>query len=87
MNKPQKNNSSRALSDLVSVGPATIKDLHLLGITKVSQLKKRNAEKLYHKLCEISDAKHDICALDVLRAAIEQANDPNLPVEKCQWHY
>lgn len=77
----------RKLSDLISVGPATLADLRELGITKVSQLRGKNAEKLYSQLCAVTGMTHDICALDVLRAAIEQANDPDLPAEKCQWFY
>lgn len=78
---------NRKLIDLVSVGPATLKDFELLGITHVQQLKSQNAETLYKNLCELSGVTHDICVLDVFRAAIEQAKNPKLPKEQCQWWY
>lgn len=77
----------RRLSDLRSVGPATIRDLRLLGITKVEELKGENAEHLYTRLCTRTHVTHDPCVIDVFRAAIEQANDPALEVKKRDWWY
>jgi Pathogenicity locus len=77
----------RALSDLRSVGPATIEDLRKLGVTRVAQLKGRNAKKLYDKICRLTGMKHDICVLDVFHCAIAQAENPNLPTEQCDWFY
>lgn len=77
----------RELKDLVSVGPETLVDLRDLGITKVSHLRGKNAEELYRQLCAVTGMVHDICVQDVLHAAIEQANNPDLPKEQCQWHY
>ena len=78
---------SRKFSDLVSVGPATLKDFELLGIDSVEQLVGRDATELYKRLQEIVGDKFDICCQDVFRAAIEQANNPNLPDEKQKWYY
>jgi hypothetical protein len=58
----------RELGDLVSIGPAMLRDFELLGITSVAQLSKRNPEKLYEKLCQITGQAQDICCLDVFRA-------------------
>ena len=77
----------RKLIDLISVGKETIKDFKLLGIKNVEDLINRNAEDLYHQLCEQTHTKHDICCLDIFRAAIEQAKNPNLEREKCNWWY
>jgi hypothetical protein len=43
----------RNLRDLVSIGPAMLRDFELLGIASVEQLSRRNPEKLYEKLCQI----------------------------------
>ena len=43
--------TNRRRKDLVSVGPVTIKDLHLLGITTVEQLAQQDAQDLYTQLC------------------------------------
>jgi len=77
----------RRLEDLVSVGPAMVRDFNVLGIHSVAQLSRRNPEKLYEKLCEITGQAQDICCLDVFRAAVAQAQNPRLPAERCQWWY
>lgn len=82
-----KMQKTRALRDLISVGPATLKDFELLGITSVEQLADQDPDELYEQLCVLMDQKLDICCLDVFRAAVEQAKDPNLPAEQCQWFY
>jgi len=75
----------RKLRDLVSVGPAMLRDFELLGVRTVSQLARRNPEKLYEKLCALTGQAQDICCLDVFRAAVEQAKNPKLPAEQCDW--
>jgi hypothetical protein len=77
----------RELSHLTSVGPATIEDLHLLGIETVAQLAECDARALYAELCEVTGARHDPCCEDVFAAAIAQALDPDLPQEQRQWWY
>jgi hypothetical protein len=77
----------RRLEDLISVGPAMVRDFNLLGIHSVGQLARRNPEKLYEKLCKITRQSQDICCLDVFRAAVAQAQNPQLPLEQCQWWY
>lgn len=77
----------RRLEDLTSIGPAMVRDFNLLGIHSVRQLSRRNPEKLYEKLCEITGQSQDICCLDVFRAAVAQARNPELPPEQCQWWY
>ena len=78
---------TRQLKDLVSVGPRTVDDFAMLGITTVAQLKTQNADKLYARLCHAKGARIDPCQHDVFRCAIEQAKNPRLPAAKCQWWY
>ena len=77
----------RGLQDLVSVGPAIVRDFEALGIHSVKQLSRRNPEKLYERLCELTGQAQDICCLDVFRAAVAQARNPLLPIEQCEWWY
>jgi hypothetical protein len=77
----------RQLKDLISIGPAMLRDFKLLGIRSVSQLSRRNAEKIYEELCRVTKQPQDICCLDVFRAAVAQARNPHLPAEQCQWWY
>jgi hypothetical protein len=77
----------RELRDLVSIGPAMLRDFEQLGIASVAQLSRQNPEKLFEKLCQITGQPQDICCLDVFRAAVSQARNPLLPLEQCQWWY
>ncbi len=78
---------NRRLRDLVSIGPAMLKDLATLGIRSVEQLARRNPGQLYEKLCRVTGQAHDICCLDVFRAAVAQAQNPRLPAAQKQWWY
>jgi nucleotidyltransferase/DNA polymerase involved in DNA repair len=82
-----KKKETRKLRDLYSVGRATVRDLKLLGITRVEQLVGKDARALYDRLCSLSGKRYDPCVLDVFSAAIAQAQDPNLPKEKRKWWY
>jgi hypothetical protein len=77
----------RKLEDLVSVGPAIRRDLELLGIHTVPQLALRESQALYDELCRETGKRQDPCVLDTFRAAIAQARDPMLPLQKCRWWY
>ena len=77
----------RSLGDLVSIGPAMLRDFDLLGIRSVKQLARQKPESLYEKLCQVTGKSQDICVLDTFRAAVAQARDPQLPAEQCQWWY
>lgn len=77
----------RTLRDLRSVGPATVRDFELLGITTVPQLKQKSAQRLYDQLCKLTGQHQDPCVLDVFSCAIAQAKNPDLPAEQCDWFY
>jgi len=59
--------------DLANVGPATLADLHQLGIRTVRQLARRDALALYRSLCRRTGQRHDPCVIDVFMAIIHQA--------------
>ena len=73
---------ARALRDLWSVGPAIERDPKSLGVDSVAQLARRSPERLYRHLERMTGKKQDPCVLDTFRAAVAQALDPNLPIEK-----
>ena len=77
----------RELADLISVGPAMLRDFELLGIRSVAQLARQNAHKLYERLCRKMGQRIDICCRDVFEAAVAQARNPRLAAEKCEWWY
>lgn len=77
----------RRLQDLISIGPAMLRDFALLGVRSVKQLARRNPARLYQKLCRATGQRVDMCCLDVFSAAVAQARNPLLPAEQCQWWY
>ena len=77
----------RALKDLVSVGPAMLRDFELLGIRDMTHLALQDPKTLYKKLCDVTGQQQDICCLDVFQAAVAQARNPRLPAEQRQWWY
>lgn len=85
--RPAPGEEPRKLGDLVSVGPATIADLSLLGIHTVEELACCEAEVLYESLCSLTGFRHDPCARDVFAAGIAQARNPALPPEEKVWWY
>jgi hypothetical protein len=79
--------TTRHLGDLISIGPAMLRDFELLGIRSVAQLARKNPERLYEKLGRVAGQHQDICVLDAFCAAVAQARNPRLPAEQCEWWY
>jgi hypothetical protein len=79
--------SQRNLADLISIGPAMLRDFDRLGIHSVKQLARQEPRKMYLKLQRLTGQRQDPCVLDTFHAAVAQAKNPRLPVEKCQWWY
>lgn len=77
----------RELKNLISVGPAMLRDFEMLGIGHVRQLARQSPREMYRRLCELTGRKQDICCLDVFHAAVTQARNPLLPREQCVWWY
>jgi len=78
---------TRGLGDLISIGPAMLRDFELLGIRSVAALAKQDPQKIYEKLGRVARQHQDICVLDTFCAAVAQARNPRLAPEKCQWWY
>jgi len=79
--------TQRQLGDLISIGPAMLRDFQMLGIRSVPQLAKQNPMRMYSKLERLTGQRQDPCVLDTFQAAVAQARNPRLPVGKCQWWY
>jgi len=79
--------SIRRLQDLISVGPAMLRDFDLLRIRSVAQLAKQNPRRMYTRLERLTGQRQDPCVLDVFEAAVAQARNPRLVADKCQWWY
>ena len=77
----------RRLGDLISIGPAMLRDFELLGIRSVTQLARQNPQRMYERLSRAAGQHQDICVLDVFCAAVAQAKNPRLPAKQCEWWY
>lgn len=86
-NTKRKPSDARSLRDLISVGPAMLRDFEMLGIRNIPQLARQDPQRMYNKLCRLAGQRVDICCLDVFQSAVAQARDPLLPPEQCQWWY
>jgi hypothetical protein len=54
-------------------GPAVVRYLARIGITKRSQLAGRDPVELYDELCALDGRPHDPCLLDTFMSAVDQA--------------
>jgi nucleotidyltransferase/DNA polymerase involved in DNA repair len=77
----------RQLAELISIGPAMLRDFDQLGIRSVAQLAKQNPQRMYTRLERIIGQHIDLCVLDTFCAAVAQARNPRLPAAQCQWWY
>jgi hypothetical protein len=77
----------RKLGDLISIGPAMLRDFEVLGIRSVAELARQNPQRMYEKMERVTGQRQDPCVLDTFCAAVAQARNPRLPAEKCQWWY
>src|SRR5258708_16055694 len=77
--------TQRQLRDLISVGPAMLRDFEMLGIRSVKELAKQEPKKMYGKLERLTEQHQDICVLDTFEAAVAQARNPRLAPERGEW--
>jgi predicted RecB family nuclease len=78
---------TRQLGDLISVGPAMLRDFEMLGIRSVEQLAEQDPRRMYERLGRKRGQRQDPCVLDTFCAAVAQARNPRLPAEQCEWWY
>jgi len=77
--------SIKELQKIPGVGERIAEDLWQVGIRSVRDLKGRDPEKLYKKLCTRKRAVIDRCVLYVLRCAVYYASRKRPVPEKLKW--
>lgn len=77
--------SPNNLQQIPGVGPSIEIDLIELGINTVGNLKNKNPEKLYKKLCGIRKTKIDRCVLYVFRCAVYFTKNKKHNPELLKW--
>lgn len=77
--------TSDDLERIPGVGKSIAEDLHHLGITAVGQLKGRDPQELYDRLCRFKASPVDRCMLYVLRCAVYYASTDDPDPRLLQW--
>ncbi|KQC13310.1 MAG: hypothetical protein APR63_08970 [Desulfuromonas sp. SDB] len=83
--KNKKNQIKSDLLNIPGVGKSISRDLREVGIKKISDLKEKNPDELYRKLCSIRNAKIDRCVLYVFRCAVYFASNQQHQPELLRW--
>ncbi len=73
------------LEQIPGVGKSIAADLRQLGITSIRQLKGKDPEKLYRKLCRFQASPVDRCVLYVFRCAVYYASTSDPDPELLKW--
>jgi len=73
------------LQQLPGVGPSIAADLRRLGVRSVRDLARRDPERLYAKLCELTGSKQDPCVLYTFRCAVYAARTERPEPELMKW--
>ncbi len=76
---------SKNLQQIPGIGKSISQDLIDIGITKVSDLKNRDPQKLYDKLCKYQGVRLDPCVLYTFRCAVYYASNEKHDPEKLKW--
>ena len=73
------------LQKIPGIGKSIAKDLRILGINQVNDLRNRNPEELYNELCKRMGKPVDRCMLYVFRCAVYFASHTKHDSEKLKW--
>ena len=73
------------LLEIPGIGKSLAEDLMNIGIQKVSDLKNKNPEKLYQKLCRYEGVRLDPCVLYAFRCAVYYASNTRHDAELLKW--
>ncbi len=77
--------ATEELERIPGVGKSIARDLRTLGITTAGQLKGKDPEKLYRKLCGFRASPVDRCVLYVFRCAVYYASTRDPDPERLKW--
>ncbi|MBN1274101.1 MAG: helix-hairpin-helix domain-containing protein [Candidatus Aminicenantes bacterium] len=74
-----------SLESIPGIGPKLASDLKRLGIQKVYDLKQRDPERLYDRLCALKGCRIDRCVLYCFRCAVHYAQEEKPRPELLKW--
>jgi hypothetical protein len=73
------------LQQLPAVGPSIAADLRRLGVKSIRDLARRDPERLYARLCEVTGQRQDPCVLYTFRCAVYAARTEKPDPELLKW--
>lgn len=73
------------LQQLPGVGQSIAADLRRLGVKSVRGLARRDPERLYRRLCEVTGVRQDPCVLYTFRCAVYAARTEKPDPELLKW--
>jgi len=77
--------TSKQLEQIPGVGKKIALDMQDIGICHINDLKGKNPEELYRKLCEYKTSPVDRCMLYVFRCAIYYASNTEHDPKLLKW--
>ncbi len=80
-----ESSSLQELEQIPGVGKTIARDMQNIGIGSIDDLKGRQAEQLYDRLCEFKASGVDRCMLYVFRCAIYYASNTDHDPELLKW--
>jgi hypothetical protein len=80
-----KNKSNSDLQNIPGVGPRTEQELQAIGIKCVRDLKGKDPEELYEKMCKRKGTRVDRCELYVFRCAVYYADHERRDPRRLKW--
>jgi len=75
----------RELQVIPGIGPSLAQDLYDLGIRRVSDLRRKDPEKLYRRLEQLTKSRQDPCVLYTFRCAVYFAKTPRPDPRRLLW--
>jgi hypothetical protein len=84
---PRTDKHKDNLQHIPGVGPSLSADLRLLDIHTIADLKGKNPQEMYDRLCAITHSRQDPCVLYVFRGAVYFASHTTHDPKKLKWWY
>jgi hypothetical protein len=73
------------LQELPGVGPSIAADLRSLHVGSIRELARRDPERLYRRLCDITGERQDPCVLYTFRCAVYAARTESPEPKLLKW--
>ena len=81
-----ESSSLQELEQIPGVGKTIAKDMQNIGIHSIDDLKGKQAEQLYDRLCQFKASPVDRCMLYVFRCAIYYASNTKHDPQLLKWY-